>query len=156
MTRTLYYQAHLSSPPQHYLRQPRHAKASFVDFDFVDCGKCAAKAAHKSPYRRAKSDSTPQVAVVIGSPSSSNWACDVEKLRKSSGLLHTTTMRPKMGAFQGGPFRVVDRSIESHALLLRADAINGHWDFRLSPLMAQEMKTLDTVTVHTISHSPHR
>jgi hypothetical protein len=64
-------------------------------------------------------------------------------------------MRPKMGAFQGGPFRVVGRSIESHSLLLRADAVNGHWDFRLSPIVAQEMKTRDTVAVHTISPSPH-
>ena len=63
-------------------------------------------------------------------------------------------MHPKMGAFQRGPFRVVGRSIESHALFC-VDAVNDHWDFRLSLLVAQEMKTRDAVAVHTTSHSPH-
>ena len=39
-------------------------------------------------------------------------------------------MGPKMGAFQRGPFRAVGHSTESHALLLRADAVNDHWEFQ--------------------------
>jgi hypothetical protein len=54
------------------------------DFDFVDCGKCAVKTARKSPYLQAKSDSTPQIVVVIGSPSQTgSWCGETEK-----GLLH--------------------------------------------------------------------
>jgi hypothetical protein len=62
-------------------------------------------------------------------------------------------MAPKLDGFQRGPFRVVDRSIESYAL--RANAINDHWNFRLSLLATQDMKTRDTVAIRSTSHSHH-
>jgi hypothetical protein len=78
----------------------------------------------------------------------------VEKLRKSFWTFAPpATMGPKLGGFQRGPFRVVDRSIESHAL--RANAVNDHWNFRLSLLVTQDMKTRDTVAIRALSQSRH-
>jgi hypothetical protein len=138
------------------VRQPRHAKQLLFDFDFVDCGKCAAKTARKSPYRRAKSDPTPQVARC-------HWFTVIIKLGLRCGetekvlwtFAHHHYAPKKWALSNADRFRVVGHSIESHALLLRADAVNDYWDFRLSLVMAQEMKARDTVAVHTISHSPH-